>query len=77
MLGKGEYVMNTDSTNKFYSQLVAMNAGKSPVYRDRGGPVTNVGDVNITVSGAAAPEQTARKIMKAFRRETRRHASTL
>ncbi len=76
MLSPGEFVMNAQSTKRFYSQLVAMNSGKSPVYRERGGSVTNVGDVNITVSGAAAPKQTARETMKAFRREMRRHTST-
>ncbi|MEE9548661.1 MAG: phage tail tape measure protein [Nitrosomonadaceae bacterium] len=76
MLSPGEFVVNAASTKRFYSQLVAMNAGKSPVYRERGGPVTNVGDVNITVSGATAPKQTARETMKAFRREMRRHTST-
>ena len=76
MLSPGEFVMNAQSTKRFYSQLVAMNSGKSPVYRERGGSVTNVSDVNITVSGAAAPVQTARETMKAFRREMRRHTST-
>ncbi|KKN21263.1 hypothetical protein LCGC14_0927200 [marine sediment metagenome] len=76
MLSPGEFVMNASSTKRFYSQLVAMNAGKSPTYRERGGPVTNVGDVNITVSGATAPVQTARETMKAFRREMRRHTAT-
>ncbi|KKM82260.1 hypothetical protein LCGC14_1321410, partial [marine sediment metagenome] len=76
MLSPGEFVMNAQSTKRFYSQLVAMNSGKSPVYRESGGSVTNVGDVNITVSGATAPKQTARETMKAFRREMRRHTST-
>ncbi len=77
MLSPGEFVMNAQSTKRFYSQIVAMNAGKTPVYRERGGPVTNVGDVNITVSGAASPKQTARETMRAFRREMRRHTSTI
>ena len=37
MLSAGEFVMNAQSTRKFYSQLVAMNAGISPVYRSQGG----------------------------------------
>lgn len=76
MLTPGESVINADSTRKFFSQIVAMNAGKTPVYRDTGGTVTNVGDVNITVNGADSPKQTARETMALFRREMRRHTST-
>ncbi len=72
MLSPGEFVVNAKSASKFASQLVAMNSGTQPIYRERGGPVTNVGDISITVPGSATPPQTARAIMSAFRRETRR-----
>lgn len=75
MLSPGEYVVNAKATRQFYSQLVAMNSGTQPVYRAEGGPVTNVGDVSIAVNGTQAPQQTAREIMSAFRRETRRGTS--
>lgn len=77
MLSPGEFVVNSKSTKKFFSQLVAMNAGVRPVFRQEGGPVTNVGDINITVQGAPTPQQTARETMTAFRREMRRRTSNL
>ncbi len=75
MLSPGEFVVNADATRKFYSQLVAINSGVKPIFRERGGPVTNVGDVNITVTETASAKATARETMTAFRRETRRHTS--
>ena len=72
MLSKGERVTNAKSSRKFASQLTAMNAGSQPVYRQSGGTVTNIGNVSVNVSGAKAPEQSARQMMKAFKRETRR-----
>ena len=77
MLSPGEFVVNAKSSRQFFSQLVAMNAGTRPVYREQGGPVTNVGDVNITVQGASKPQQTARETMSAFKREMRRQTSSL
>ncbi len=77
MLSPGEFVVNAASTRKFFSQLVAINAGKKPVYREQGGPTTTIGDVNITVTGASAPKQTARETMYAFKREMRRRSATL
>lgn len=72
MLTPGEFVVNAKSTRKFFPQLVAMNAGRKPIFRQTGGTVTNVGDVSINVHGSAEPKQTARETMKAFRRVTRR-----
>jgi hypothetical protein len=71
----GEFITNAKSTRKFYSELQAMNAGQSPQYRDKGGPVTNnyggtVGDVNVTVQGGASDE-IARDIASAIDRELR------
>ncbi len=77
MLSPGEFVVNAKSTKQFFSQLVAMNAGIQPVYRQEGGSVTHVGDINITVQGAPTPQQTARETMSAFRREMRRRTSSL
>jgi TP901 family phage tail tape measure protein len=75
MLSRGESVNTADSTRRFASQIQAMNAGVTPVYRDAGGTVS-VGDVNISVQGAPTPEKTAREVMTAFRREMRRKTST-
>ena len=77
MLSPGEYVMDASNTRRFYSQLVAMSSGKQPVYRASGGPVTNIGDVSINVTETVSAQQTARETMQAFRRQTRRRASTL
>ena len=75
MLSPGEFVVNAKATKQFFSQLVAINSGTQPVYRAEGGPVTTIGDVSISVNGTRAPQQTAREIMSAFRRETRRGTS--
>ena len=75
MLTPGEFVVNAKASKKFFTQLVAINSGVKPAYRQEGGPVNNIGDINITVQGAPTPQQTARETMAAFRRETRRKTS--
>ena len=77
MLSPGEYVMDARNTSKFFSQLQSMSAGVQPVYRAQGGPVTNIGDIAITVNETASAQQTARETMQAFRRQTRRRTATL
>jgi len=76
-LSRGEFVMNAGSASKFASQLVAMNAGVQPNFRSDGGSVTNIGDINVTVSGGATGRQTARSIAAELRRELRRGTTTL
>ncbi len=68
MLTAGEFVMNAHSTRKFYSQLVAMNAGMTPAYKSAGGPVTNVGDISINVNGGNTSSQTIQEIGIGLRR---------
>lgn len=77
MLSPGEFVVNARSTRQFYSQLVAMNAGVKPIYRQDGGSVTNIGDINVSVNGSSSTRQTAREIASALRREVRRGTSKL
>lgn len=80
MLTPGEFVMNSRATRRFYSQLVAMNAGLSPAYRASGGSVMNAGitgDVTINVSGGQTGQDTARTIVRALNREIRRGTSAL
>lgn len=72
MIQRGEYVVNRDSSRKFFSQLNAMNQGIKPVYRREGGAVTNVGDVNVTVNGGDTSRQTVRAIAAELNRELRR-----
>jgi hypothetical protein len=76
MLTKGEYVVNAKSTKQFYSQLVAMNSGRQPIYRQEGGPVTNISVGDINVQGGKNPAQTGRQIVGVIRRELRRGTSS-
>ena len=77
MLSKGESVINAKSTRQFYSQLSALNAGVQPVYRQEGGPVTTVGDINVTVSGGKDGDATGRTIARRISRELRRGNASL
>jgi hypothetical protein len=72
MLSKGEFVSSASTTKRFFSELNAMNNGSRPVYREQGGSVTNVGDVNVTVKGGDSSQQTVREIGHALRREIQR-----
>jgi hypothetical protein len=69
--------MNSRSSAKFFSELQAMNAGQSPQYRDKGGPVTNIGDINVNVTSDAAEPQLGRQIARDLERELRFKTSTL
>ena len=77
MLSPGEFVMNAAATQRFASQLIAMNAGIQPAFRSEGGHVTNIGDINVTVTGGGSSRQTGRSIAAELRRELRRGTSTL
>jgi TP901 family phage tail tape measure protein len=72
MLSPGEFVVNASSARRFASQLIALNAGVQPTYRNEGGNVTNVGDIHVTVNGGGTSRQTAREIAVELRREIRR-----
>jgi hypothetical protein len=72
MLSPGEFVMNAKSSRKFYAQLQAMNAGQRPAYRESGGSVTTIGDINVSVHGATTNEQTAVVVGKSLKRDIRR-----
>lgn len=77
MLSPGEFVVNARSTRKFYSQLVAMNAGRQPAYRAEGGPVTNVnvGDINVNSQGSNG-QVLGRDIWRSIDRAARRGTIT-
>jgi hypothetical protein len=72
MLSEGESVISARNTRRFSSQINAMNQGSQPVYREQGGPVTNVGDINVSVNGGDSSQQTMREIGRALRREIQR-----
>jgi len=79
MLSPGEFVMNAKSTRRFFSHLVAMNSGRAPIFRQEGGPVTNVtvGDVNVHAGeGKTSPHQLGRHVVAAIKREVRRGTSS-
>jgi TP901 family phage tail tape measure protein len=77
MVAPGEFIVNSKSAQRFFSQLQAINAGARPVFRDQGGSVTNVGDINVSVHGGSTGRQTARSIAAELRRELRRGTSRL
>lgn len=74
MLSPGEFVMNASASRRWYAELVSMNAGRQPVYRAEGGPVSNtsisVGDVNINGSAKMTPRDVARALEREIRRGT-------
>ncbi len=72
MLTPGEVVVNATASRQFYPQLQAMNAGSQPVFRDRGGPVTNIGDINVNVKGGDTSPQTIKEIAIGLRRGIQR-----
>jgi hypothetical protein len=79
-LSKGEFVMNARASRQFFSQIQAMNAGQSPQFRESGGSVTNIGDINVNVvggSGSENPDVAGRQIANSLRRELRRNTSAL
>ena len=80
MLSKDEFVVNARSSRQFFSQISAMNAGQEPAFREQGGSVTNIGDVNVNVtggSGSETPDVLGRQIANSLRRELRRQTSAL
>lgn len=71
-LSPEEYVVNSKSSRKWYSDLQRMNAGMEPTYRGAGGPVTTVGDVSITVNESKGGKQTGREVWGRIEREFRK-----
>jgi TP901 family phage tail tape measure protein len=70
-LSAGEFVVNARSAGRFFSQLQAINAGQTPVFRNQGGTVNvTVGDVNVQAS--SSPRATGRAIAQEISREIRR-----
>jgi hypothetical protein len=74
MLSPGEFVVNARSSRKFFSQLMAINAGRMPTYRANGGAVSNttIGDVNVNVNTSDPSQIDGRMLANALRRELRR-----
>jgi len=75
MLSPGEFVVNSRASQKYATQLQAMNSDANPTFRSEGGPMTtnntvNVGDINV--NGTADADDTARRVVSQLRREFRR-----
>lgn len=77
MLAPGEFVVNRDASQRFFSDLQRINAGLSPQFRNAGGDVAQVGDVTINVNESSSPRETAREVMAQINRQLRRRVATL
>lgn len=74
----GESFNTVEATRKFFPQIQAMNAGLTPSFnRSDAGTTNNFGDVNIEVGDVNSPRETAREVMKAIKRESRRQTFNL
>jgi TP901 family phage tail tape measure protein len=71
MINKNEFIVTSEATKRFAPILRAMN-NLSPELTSRGGSITNIGDVNVTVNGGSNSQQTIREIGKGLRRELKR-----
>ncbi len=72
MLSPGEFVVNARSTRRFFSQLQAINSGVKPIFRQDGGPVINIGDINVAEGTSKEAAATGRTITRILKREMRR-----
>jgi len=72
MAQPGERIINAKQSRNFAAELVAINAGQRPQYRDQGGPVTSIGDVNVNVTAESSSGIDGRQIGQDIRRELRR-----
>lgn len=69
-LTPGERVLTRAENKMFFPILKAL--GQQPMYRAQGGPVTNVGDININVNGGDTSQQTVSAIGRELQRQIRR-----
>lgn len=76
MLSPKEFIVNAESAQRFAPELVAINSGRPPVYRENGGVVNNTftGDININ-PGKGSTAETGRATVAAIKRELRRKSS--
>lgn len=72
-LTPGEFVVNARQSRNFAAQLQAINAGQSPQFRENGGSVTNVGDINVNVNTTSETSAgISRDIARQLRRDVQR-----
>lgn len=77
-LAPEEFVVNSQASRNFFSQLQAINAGSTSAGAPGGDSNTtiNVGDVNVN-SSSQLPTQTAREVGQSIQREIRRRTFKL
>lgn len=68
---RGEFIVNPDSTRRFYTQLVDINAGRMPRFAEGGLVSTSVGDITINLPSGTA-ETNVREFAHRLRREIKR-----
>lgn len=73
----GEYIVSSRASNNFLAELQAMNAGQRPQFREDGGQVTNVGDINVSIHTDSARDISGKDIATNLRRELRRGTSRI
>lgn len=68
----GEFVVNPDSTAKFYPLLKAINSRSIPSFAN-GGIVNNnsVGDITVNISGSGSPKATGSAVVDTLKRHLR------
>ena len=74
-LTPGERVLTRAENKMYYPILKAL--GQQPMYRAMGGPITNVGDINVNVNGGDTSQQTVSSIGRELQRQIRRGLLTL
>jgi len=77
---RGEYVVNAQSAAMFKPMLDSINYRRTPRYMANGGIVggdTNIGDINVNVSGGNNGIATGRTIASTLERELRRRTINL
>ena len=70
LLTPGEFVVNKDSTRKFFSQLLSINSGITPQGFNEGGLV-EVGGITVNVAEAGNPQSTAKEVVTEINRGLR------
>lgn len=71
-LSPHEFVVNARSARRFFPQLLAMNAGQTPAYREQGGSVVNVGDINVNMTSTGSTQTDSRELARIIRRDLKR-----
>ena len=74
---EGEFITSARNSQRFFAELRAMNSGQTPVFREQGGPVTNIGDINVNVDARNSQSVDGRQIARTLNRELRRGSSNL